>query len=110
MRRESNGCLSCTLSVGISRRSNAVSSTFRTALAQQSATPIEFIEASMETALFADGGSETSLVAYLRGLFAQRPADLVVSIGAPGMFFLQAIRIIFSRLFPFCLWPPTSGV
>jgi hypothetical protein len=89
MRRESNGCLSCTLSVGISRRSNAVSSTFRTALAQQSATPIEFIEDSMETALFAESDSQTAFVEYLRTLLVEQPPDLIVSIGAPGMFFLQ---------------------
>ena len=67
----------------------AVSSTFRAELARQSAAPIEFLEASLEATMFAEAGSETPLVEYLRALFAKRPADLIVPIGAPAMFFLQ---------------------
>ena len=67
----------------------AVSSTFRAELARQSAAPIEFLEASLESTLFAEAGSETPLVEYLRALFTKRPADLIVPIGAPAMFFLQ---------------------
>jgi PAS domain S-box-containing protein len=39
--------------------------------------------------MFAQAGSETPLVEYLRALFAMRPADLIVPIGAPAMFFLH---------------------
>jgi formate hydrogenlyase transcriptional activator len=67
----------------------AVSSTFRAELARQSAAPIEFLEASLEATMFAEDGSETPLVEYLRALFTKRPADLIVPIGAPAMFFLQ---------------------
>ena len=70
----------------------AVSSTFRSELAQQSAAPIEFLEASLESTLFADTDSETPLVEYLRALFAKRPADLLVAIGAPAMMFFQRHR------------------
>ena len=76
---------------------NALSSSFRTALAEQSATPIEFFEASLESTLFAEDGSEAFLVDYLRARFANRPADLVVPIGAPGLMFLQRHR---DKLFP----------
>ena len=70
----------------------AVSSTFRSELARQSAAPIEFLEASLESTLFAEAGSETPLVEYLRALFARRPADLLVAIGAPAMMFFQRHR------------------
>ena len=70
----------------------AVSSTFRSELAQQSAAPIEFLEASLESTLFAEAGSETPLVEYLRAMFAKRPADLLVAIGAPAMMFFQRHR------------------
>jgi formate hydrogenlyase transcriptional activator len=76
---------------------NALSSSFRTALAEQSETPIEFFEASLESTLFAEDGSEAFLVDYLRARFANRPADLVVPIGAPGLMFLQRHR---DKLFP----------
>ena len=76
---------------------NALSSSFRTALAEQSATPIEFFEASLESTLFAEDSSEAFLVDYLRARFANRPADLVVPIGAPGLMFLQRHR---DKLFP----------
>jgi len=66
-----------------------VSSTFREEVARQSATPIDFVEASLESTMFAEAGSDNPLVGYLRALFAKRPADLIVTIGAPAMFFLQ---------------------
>jgi PAS domain S-box-containing protein len=76
---------------------NAASSGFRTELAQQSAAPIEFLEASLETARFVEGGAETPFVEYLRALFAERPADLLVPFGAPAMNFLMRHR---DKLFP----------
>ena len=76
---------------------HTVSSDFRTELALQSAAPIEFLEASFETSLYAEGGSETPFVDYLRALFAERPADLLVLIGAPAMHFVQRHR---EALFP----------
>ena len=76
---------------------NAASSGFRKELARQSNAPIEFLEASLETARFAEGGSETPFVEYLRALFAERPPHLLVPFGAPAMNFLQRHR---DRLFP----------
>jgi signal transduction histidine kinase len=76
---------------------NAVSSGFRTELARQSAAPIEFLDASLQGARFADGAAETSFVAYLRALFADRRPDLLVSIGGPSVTFLQRHR---DNLFP----------
>ena len=67
-----------------------VSTTFRAELARQSAAPIDFVEASLESTMFAEAGSENPLVDYLRALFAKRPADLIVTIGAPAIFFLQS--------------------
>jgi len=76
---------------------SAASSGFRTELARQSAAPIEFLEASLETARFAEGGSESPFVEYLRALFAERPPHLLVPFGAPAMHFLQRHR---DNLFP----------
>ena len=76
---------------------NAASSGFRTELARQSAAPIEFLEASLETARFVEGGYETPIVEYLRAVFAKRPPDLLVPFGAPAMNFLLRHR---GKLFP----------
>lgn len=76
---------------------SAASSGFRTELARQSAAPIEFLEASLETARFAEGRAESPFVGYLRALFAERPPDLLVPFGAPAMNFLQRHR---EKLFP----------
>lgn len=76
---------------------SAASSGFRTELAGRSRAPIEFLEASLETARFAEGGSEAPFVEYLRALFAERRPDLLVPFGAPAMNFLRRHR---DRLFP----------
>ena len=76
---------------------NGASSGFRTELAQQSGAPIEFFQASLETARVAEGGSETPFVEYLRALFGERRPHLLVPFGAPAMNFLQRHR---DRLFP----------
>jgi PAS domain S-box-containing protein len=75
---------------------NAVSSSFRTELARQSKVPIEFFEASLETARATEGESEKPFVKYLRALFADRRLDLVVPFGAPAVHFSQRYR---ERLF-----------
>jgi hypothetical protein len=71
---------------------NAASSGFRTELARQSPAPIEFLEASLETARFVEGGSETPFVEYIRALFGDRPPHLLVPFGAPAMGFLLRHR------------------
>jgi hypothetical protein len=68
----------------------AISSGFRTELAQQSPEPVEVQEASLETALFAEGQREETVVEYLRVLLGGRKPDLVVTFGAPaGGFWLR---------------------
>jgi PAS domain S-box-containing protein len=76
---------------------DAASSGFRTELARQSAAPIEFLEASLETARFVEGRSEIPFVEYLRALFVERPPHLLVPFGAPAMNFLIRHR---DKLFP----------
>jgi ABC-type uncharacterized transport system substrate-binding protein len=63
---------------------NEVSSRFETELAQLSPGTVEFYEASLETARFAENTNEAPLVGYLEALFAERPMDLLVSIGGPA--------------------------
>jgi hypothetical protein len=76
---------------------NGVSSVFRTELARQSTAPIEFLEASLETARVTEFGSEIPIVEYLRVLTADRLPALVVPFGAPAVNFLSRHR---ERLFP----------
>jgi hypothetical protein len=69
----------------------------RTELNQQSPWPLEIIDMSLVTALSAGEDSEVPFVEYLRALFAKRPLDLIVSIGAPAANFVQRYR---PQLFP----------
>jgi len=78
---------------------SAASSGFRTELARQSPAPVEFLEASLETARFIEGESERPFVEYLRALFAGRSPALVVPFGAPAMSFYCAIAAASSRVF-----------
>ncbi len=54
----------------------------RVELDRQSPWPLEIIENSLVTASFSDVNPEAPFVEYLRALFAKRPLDLIVSIGA----------------------------
>src|SRR5262249_8429626 len=69
---------------------------FREELARRSSSPIDFYEASVETARFRDARDEAPLADYLRALFAEHGPDLMVAIGGPAAQFLQQSR---SRLF-----------
>jgi hypothetical protein len=69
----------------------------RTELNQQSRWPLEIIDLSLVTARSAGEDSEVPFVEYLRALFAKRPLDLTVSIGAPAANFVQRYR---PQLFP----------
>jgi PAS domain S-box-containing protein len=62
----------------------AVASAFRTELAQQSPAPVEFHDASLEMARWAEGEGDGSLTAYIRSLHAARHVDLVVAVGSPA--------------------------
>jgi signal transduction histidine kinase len=64
----------------------------RTELRQQSLWPLDIIEYSLVTARFSDENPEAPFVEYLRALFAKRPLDLIVSIGAPAAAFVQRHR------------------
>ena len=68
----------------------------RSELVRQSPWPLDIIENSLVTARFSDEDPEAPFVEYLRALFAKRPLDLIVSIGAPAAAFVQRHR---QRLF-----------
>ena len=64
----------------------------RTELKQQSPWPLDIVENLLVTARSSDDDPEAPFVEYLRALFAKRPLDLIVSIGAPAAAFLQRHR------------------
>ena len=76
---------------------DTMSSTFRTELARQSPEPVEFYEASIETARFATVGNNEQLLNYLQTLFAGRPLDLIFTVAEPATFFCVQHR---AELFP----------
>ncbi len=69
----------------------------RTELDRQSPWPLEIIDQSLMTARDFDEDPEVPFVEYLRAIFAKRPIDLIVSIGAPAANFVQRRR---QQLFP----------
>ena len=68
----------------------------RSELVRQSPWPLDIVENSLVTARSSDEDPEAPFVEYLRALFAKRPLDLIVSIGAPAAAFVQRHR---QRLF-----------
>jgi signal transduction histidine kinase/ABC-type uncharacterized transport system substrate-binding protein len=64
----------------------------RAELTRQSPWPLDLYEYSLVTARFSDENPEAPFVEYLRALFAKRPLDLIVSIGAPAAAFVQRHR------------------
>jgi signal transduction histidine kinase len=66
--------------------------TIRMELDRQSPWPMEVIDHSLLIARSADEDPEVPFVEYLRALFAKRPLDLIVSIGAPAASFVQRHR------------------
>ena len=68
----------------------------RSELDRQSPWPLDIVENSLVTARSSDEDPEAPFVEYLRALFAKRPLDLIVSIGAPAAAFVQRHR---QRLF-----------
>ena len=69
----------------------------RAELKRQSPWPLDIIENSLVTARFSDENPEAPFAEYLSALFANRPLDVIVSIGAPAADFVQRHR---RRLFP----------
>jgi signal transduction histidine kinase len=68
------------------------SKSIRTELARQSPWSVEITDQSLLTTRSADENPEVPFVEYLRALFARRPLDLIVSIGAPAASFVQRHR------------------
>ena len=66
--------------------------TIRDELNRQSPWPLDITEQSLITARSSDEDPEAPFVEYLRALFAKRPLDLIVSIGAPAAGFVQRHR------------------
>ena len=69
----------------------------RAELGRQSQWPLDIIENSLVSSRFSDENPEAPFVAYLSALFAKRPLDVIVSIGAPAADFVQRHR---QQLFP----------
>ncbi len=64
----------------------------RVELDRQSPWPLDITEHSLVSARSPDEDPEAPFVEYLRALFAKRPLDLIVSIGAPAAAFVQRHR------------------
>ena len=71
--------------------------TIRSEISRQWRKPVDFLDHSLVNARQDDENSEASFVEYLRTLYAGRPVDLIVAIGAPSANFVQRYR---QRLFP----------
>jgi signal transduction histidine kinase len=71
--------------------------TVRSEISRQWRKPVDFLDHSLVNARQDDENSEASFVEYLRTLYAGRPVDLIVAIGAPSANFVQRYR---QRLFP----------
>ena len=69
----------------------------RKELIRQSLWPLDIQEQSLVTARDGDHAAEAKFVEYLRALYAQRPPDLIVALGAPAARFVQQHR---AELYP----------
>jgi signal transduction histidine kinase len=70
---------------------------FRSEITKQSKVPIDFLDHSLLTARLNDDKALAPFVDYLGALYAERPPDLIVALGAPAAEFVQRYR---HRLFP----------
>ena len=61
-------------------------------LNKQSPRPLNIQEQSLVTALDGDDVADAKFVEYLKALYAQRPPDLIVALGAPAARFVQQHR------------------
>ena len=64
----------------------------RNELNRQSLWPLDIQDFSLVTARGGDAAAEAKFVEYLKALYAQRPPDLIVAIGAPAARFVQKYR------------------
>jgi signal transduction histidine kinase len=70
--------------------------TIRSEISEQWHKPVDFLDHSLVDAREVNENSEAAFVEYLRALYARRPIDLIVAIGAPAANFVQRHR---ERLF-----------
>jgi len=71
---------------------NRFESDFREELSFQFKGTIEFFEVPLATARYSAGAHESAFSEYLQSLFAEHPADLIVTIGGPAARFLEQHR------------------
>lgn len=69
----------------------------RSEINRQWRKPVDFLDHSLVNARQDDEESEAAFVEYLRTLYAGRPVDLIIALGAPSANFVQRYR---QRLFP----------
>ena len=69
----------------------------RSEISRQSQRPVDYADQSLVSAGVSDEQSEAPFVNYLSALYAGRPLDLIVAIGAPAANFVQRHR---QNLFP----------
>ena len=69
----------------------------RSEISRQWRKPVDFLDQSLVSARHDDENAEALFAEYLRALYAARPVDLIVAIGAPAAAFIQRYR---QRLFP----------
>src|ERR1044072_1330913 len=71
---------------------SAYATAIRAELTRQAPWPLDITEQSLVTARSGDENPEPPFVEYLRSVFAKRPLDLVVALGAPAAAFVQRHR------------------
>jgi signal transduction histidine kinase len=76
---------------------STISPRFREELRKRSSRPIDLYESSLEGERIGAPVKERPFIDYLHALFAERPLDLVVTLGAPATRFLLRNR---AQLFP----------
>ncbi len=69
-----------------------MAASFRSELIKRSPEPIDLYEVSLDTARVRDPLDEKPFVEYVLALLSDRQLDLIVSVGAPAVFFLQRHR------------------
>jgi signal transduction histidine kinase len=73
------------------------SQTLRSEISRQSKTPVRFDDHSLLNARLDDDKSDRPFVDYLHAIYAEKPPDLIIALGAPAANFVQRYR---PRLFP----------
>ena len=69
----------------------------RSGITSKSQTPVDFHDHSLLNARLADDKADAPFVDYLHALYADKPPDLILAIGAPAANFVQRYR---ERIFP----------